>query len=211
MLPRNEANMPITRAKENVIIEAASQTLQAVILAIAPDPPDVDLTPRQKPYNELWADKFPAIEDLHIITPVTPEYYLRNDFEIQARWPWCGFVFEEKMRNPEESGDEMYSAVLGVIVGTNQGKFSESQKEMHEIHHDIQTIIYEDQQLSKFKGWGIEHDDLQEPGGVVEAIRFHSFEDPVYLRPNEINPELRSPFMIIQFNYQMWYREQVIR
>ena len=215
MLPKDESGNPITRAKENIIIEAASATIINVILAIAPDPPDVDNNPRQVEYNELWAEKFPAIENLHIITPEMPSKYLASDMVIQARWPWLGFVFSERLNDPGMTGEETFVGILGVIIGTNQTMFPESQKEIHEIHYDIRTILYEDNQLSKFRLWGKDGDQiregLSEPGGIIEKIRFHSYEDPIFHRPSEFNPELRSPYLIIQFNYQIMFRENVIR
>jgi hypothetical protein len=215
MLPRDNIGLPITRAMENIIIEAASASIQNVILAIAPDPPDVDLNPRQVPFNQLWADKYQAIEDLHVISPVAPIKYLESDLVHQARWPWVGFVFEEEVLNPEETAEELYTGILGAIIGTNQTMFPESQKEMMEIHHDVRSILYSDKQLSKMRLWGTSvthkgNPDPIIPGGIIENLRFHSFESPIYQRPNEMNPELDSPFLVIQFNYQIWYREAVI-
>ena len=183
----------ISRAKENQIIEAASALIQHVILAIAPDPPDRG---RDVEYHAGWAKRFTAISDLNVITPTTEAEYLDSPLEQSDRWPYLGFVMQEKKRAPAEYGEETFHAILGALIGTWGETFPISQKEMHEIHHDVQTILYLDKSLGGITG----------KGGVIDVLRFFSFSDPIY-----DSVFMARPWLVIQFNYEIFYREAVYR
>jgi len=182
-----------SRAKENLIIEAASNLIQHVILAMAPDPPD---RMRDVEYHSGWAERFQAIRDLNVITPTMAAEYLEAPLERADRWPYVGFVMTEKRRDSDKYGEETFHAILSAIIGVWGETFPISQKEIHEIHHDINSILHLDKSLGGIAG----------EGGVIDVLRFFNFADPIF-----DSVFMERPWLVIQFNYEIWYREAIYR
>lgn len=180
-------------SKTNLIILAASKWIQYVIHSIVDDPHDGTRASRGlQEFRADWLARYGSLKDLNIITATKYEEYLEAPQEQPDRYPFCGFVMEQVIRNPDEDGEELFIGELGCIIGVRGETFPISMLEIHEIHKAINSLLY----LNKSLG------DVTGLGGVIDKIRYDNFQSPTY---DKI--EMRNPHVGIQFNYQIWFRE----
>ena len=212
-IPRDRNDETMTRSMLNKIIEASSVTVRRVVEAIVDDPADPEHHPRPIPYSQVWANTYPAIKDLNVVSPTIPTEYLDSLPGIPYRWPWIYFSILEMQRSgTEESADSTFTAILSATIGTNQTSFVEAQKEIFEIFRDVREILYSDLSLGNIKRWGIEEANLEPPGGVTDGIIFDSYEAPEAFYQNQDDPvsdNLKRTFIIIDFRFQIWFTEDV--
>jgi hypothetical protein len=212
-LPRDADGNPITRAHENKIVEAASDTVRSVVEAIAPDPPDPEYHPRVREFNEVWARTYLALTDLNVVSPATVLEYLDSLPAFPYRWPFLYFELGGIERVPEEP-DAGFTGELLCIVGTEQTSHVESQKENFEIFRDVREVLYSDPSLANSKGWGIEPNQLVEPGGVIRSIQWDSSDRPLaFEAATQTDPtfeQIKRSFLIVQYVFQIWYVEEIM-
>ena len=131
-----------TQAKQNEIIEAASDTIKTVINSIANNPAP---TASGYTYNAAWASRFPAISDLNIITDDGNNPHKTTPERID-RYPF-GYFFVDEVKNDPEGAEETFVASLGLFLGVQASTFASAQHEIFEIHHACRTILVSDKQL----------------------------------------------------------------
>jgi hypothetical protein len=182
-----------SQSKVAQIIEAASKTINNVVLSISPTPPD---RPRQLAYRADWFGRYEAIKDLNVITVKSSVEYLEAPMEEADRYPYLGFVVDQVMRDTQQYGEELFTASLGAIIGVKGETFPISLYEIHEIHKAVCSILYLDKSLG----------EISQLGGQIEKIRFDNYNDPIY---DKIH--MKNPWMTMLFSYQIWYREEFYR
>jgi hypothetical protein len=175
-------------SKLNLIVEAASDTIKTVVLAIA-DPDDAD-------HRADWLERYGAIVDLNILTASEVDEYLEVSWEHPDRYPYIAFFIDEVVPNPTAADNETFIASLGYQLGVQGETFAMVQREIFEIHHALRSILFHDKSLGEISGLG----------GVISVSRWIGFRKPRYGKD-----EMRKNIGEIEFYYEIGFTEDINR
>jgi len=177
------------KARWNEIVEAASETLNEVVMAIVDDPPDVSINPRQRAFDPLWAGRYEAIKDLNV---VTRSRRLSDTSEYVDRYPMCGFFLMGVAPQPMPDGEEAFVASLGCLVAVEAETFTIGMYELYEIHYAIRSILNLDKSLG----------EISKRGGVVLDLIWRGMSDP-----SMDYETLQNPFISVVSNFDVFFVE----
>lgn len=182
-------------SKVNLIIEAASDLIKHFVTSMLKEPGD----PGYDSVFASWAIRYPYINDLHIMTATksgaADADHLEASEEFTDAFPAIAFFIDEVRPNPERM-DECWIASLGCRIEVQGETFSIAQREIHEIHRCIRSIMHLDKSLGGITG----------RGGVVDVLKFSHFMNPEFLVD-----EKRKHIIAINYFYSVWFKEAVYR
>jgi hypothetical protein len=176
----------IVKSRWNEVIDAASDTIKTVVLAIAADPGDPI-------FRADWLQRYPAIKDLNVISTddvgdieITPEF--------SDRYPAAFFYIDEVQRG-EPNAEQLAIASLALRIECQGENFALAQREMFEVYNAIRSVFMSDRSLGHITG----------RGGVVEWIRWSSFAEPTF-----IITEMRKSVVGGSFFFEVALRDVLI-
>ncbi len=147
----------------NLIIEQVSDNINTVVQAIAIDPN----VPGDTPDRPDWAERYPSIEDLDVLTATHVDDYLPTGLVYPERYPAIYFGIDTVTPNPALSDSECFIGRLAYELYVNHENFKMAQREFFEIHTAVRSIILHDKAL------GV----INSLGGVVDSIQWLGFSD----------------------------------
>lgn len=175
-------------AKYNLIIEAASDLVNLVVLAIK--------NPADPGHRADWLARYGAIADLNLLTSLDGLGYLEATPEHPDRYPYAMWFIDQVAPDPGGTGEECFLASLGCEIGVIGETFAMAQRELFEIQHALRSILLHDKSLG----------DISELGGLVDHVRWTGFREPRLLRD-----DMQRPVLEVDFYYEIAFREMVYR
>jgi len=149
----------------NKIIEYVSDLVDTVVQAIATNPN----IPDDEPDRPDWKERYPAIEDLRVLTATHVDAYLPASIEYPDRYPAVIFMIDEAIPNPILDDSECFIGRLVMELYVNRENFKMAQREMFEIFDALRSIILHDKSL------GV----INERGGLIDQIQTLGFTDMI--------------------------------
>ena len=115
----------------------------------------------------MWKERYPAIEDLDVLTATHVDDYLPTDLVHPERFPCIWFGIDEAIPNPALTDSECFIGRLFYELQVNRENFKMAQREMFEIADAIRSILFHDKSL------GV----ISERGGILDQIQPLGFAD----------------------------------
>jgi len=187
----------ITEARKSVynrIIEHVSDTINIVVQAIADDTPG---RPGYRDQSSMWKERYPAIEDLDVLTATHVDDYLPTSIEYPERFPCIWFGIDEAIPNPALTDSECFIGRLFYEVQVNRENFKMAQRELFEITDAIRSILFHDKSLGVIGGLG----------GILDQIQPLGFAD-LFVE----STDLKKRFVVgARFAFEIAFREDYNR
>jgi len=185
----------------NHIIERISDNVNIVVQSIAHDP--ADLADPAEPvdienirHRADWKVRYPAIEDLDVLTATHVDDYFPTSIEYPERYPCVTFHIDEVFPNPAMSDSECFIGSLVYEVLVNRANFKMAQRELFEIHDALRSIILHD------KSMGV----INRLGGLVDSVQWLGFSTLMIGRD-----DMRDYIIGGESNFRIAFREDVNR
>ena len=185
----------------NLIIERVSDNINIVVQSIAHDPTDpadpaVSVDPDNIKHRADWKDRYPAIEDLNVLTATHVDDYLPASIEYPDRYPSVTFAIDMAIQNPTANDSECFIGRLAFDLLVNRENYKMAQRELFEIHDAVRSIVLHDKAL------GV----INSLGGIVDQIQWLGFSDLI-----EGQDAMRSFIVGLRSAFEIAFREDMNR
>jgi len=156
---------PVRKSVYNRIIEQISDSIHTVVLAIAARPdgekPDATI------HRADWLERYPSIENLHVMTATHVDDYLPTSIEYPVRYPAVAFYIDTAEPAPAMDDSECFLGRLGYELYVQGVSYKMCQREFFEIQDALRSIILHDKSAGVINGLG----------GLLDQIQCLGFND----------------------------------
>ena len=178
----------------NLIIEHVSDTINTVVQAIAARPDGKN--PNPDIYRADWAERYPSIEDLDVLTATGADDYLPTCVAYPERYPSIAFYIDAAEPNPALDDSECFLGRMSYELYVNRENYKHAQREFFEIQDAIRSILFHDKSL------GV----IGESGGLLDQIQTLGFSDFL------VDRDTLSHFIVgARFSFMIAFREDYNR